>query len=60
MPVRVKDTPLSIHFSKQLHKIIACKRFTKNVQTSKQVQGLEMRPRLLSPMALLSAVLSKF
>ena len=29
-------------------------------QTSKQVQGLEMRPRLLSPKALLSAVLSKF
>ncbi len=29
-------------------------------QTSKQVQGLEMHPRLLSPMALLSTVLSKF
>ena len=28
--------------------------------TSKQVQGLEMRPRLLSPMALLSTVLSQF
>ncbi len=32
----------------------------KQIQTSKQVQGLEMHPRLLSPMALLSTVLSKF